>query len=94
MHPDSDHVFHLYVIACEDRDGLKAHLAGHEIGCAVHYPSPVHRQRGYAERVVVPPGGLPVSERLCARILSLPMYPELSDAEVDRVVVAVRSYFH
>ncbi len=88
-----EHTYHLYVIACDDRDGLRAHLGRREIGCAIHYPTPVHRQHGYAERVIAPRDGLPVTERLCRRILSLPIYPELSDADVDRVIAAIRGYF-
>ena len=70
-----------------------AHLSERQIGCAVHYPVPVHRQLGYAERVVQPADGLPVTERICRQILSLPLYPELSDADVERVIAAVRGFF-
>ena len=91
--PGTSHAFHLYVIACAGRDGLKAHLASRQIGAAVHYPDPVHRQRGYAERARVPSAGLPATERLVTEILSLPMYPELSDGDVQRVIAAVREYF-
>jgi dTDP-4-amino-4,6-dideoxygalactose transaminase len=90
---DAQHAYHLYVVACMKRDALMAHLAEHQIGCAVHYPIPVHRQHGYAERVVLPPGGLPVTERVCQQILSLPLYPELSDADVDSVIATIRGYF-
>ena len=89
----TDHAYHLYVVACAARDGLSAHLAAHKIGCAIHYRLPVHRQHAYAERAIAPPSGLPVTDYVCRQILSLPMYPELSDAEVDRVIAAVRSYF-
>jgi dTDP-4-amino-4,6-dideoxygalactose transaminase len=90
---DTKHVYHLYVITCAERDNLMAYLSDRQIGSAIHYPVPVHRQRGYAERVILPPGGLPITERVCGQILSLPIYPELSDAEVDRVIAAVRGYF-
>src|SRR5262249_8914790 len=76
----AQHVYHVYVIGCTQRDALMAHLAEHQIGCAIHYPMPVHRQHGYAERVTLPSGGLPVTECLCRQILSLPLYPELGDA--------------
>jgi dTDP-4-amino-4,6-dideoxygalactose transaminase len=72
---------------------LQAHLAADGIGSAVHYPVPVHRQRGYAEPVVVPTGGLPVTEKLVARILSLPIYPGLSDADVARVADSIRQFW-
>jgi len=88
-----DHVYHLYVVACEQRDRLRAHLAADGIGTAVHYPVPVHHQRGYAERVIVPENGLPVTEKIVGRILSLPIYPGLSDTDVDRVVESIRRYY-
>jgi dTDP-4-amino-4,6-dideoxygalactose transaminase len=89
----TDHVYHLYVIGSAERDKLMAHLRDRGIGCAVHYPVPVHHQRGYAERVIVPQDGLAVTERICQRILSLPLYPELTDDDVNRVIEALRSYF-
>ena len=83
----ADHAYHLYVIASVNRDGLMKYLSDHQIGCAVHYPLPVHLQRGYGEHChVVPRDGLSVTERLCKQILSLPMYPELSDADVVQVI--------
>ena len=90
---DVQHVYHLYVVASAQRDVLMAYLAEHQIGCAIHYPVPVHRQRGYAERVNVPSGGLPVTELACQQILSLPLYPELSDADVDSVIASIRGFF-
>jgi dTDP-4-amino-4,6-dideoxygalactose transaminase len=87
---DATHVYHLYVVTCDDRDALIAHLTKRGVGCGVHYPAPVHQQKGYAERAVFPRGGLPVTERLVSRIVSLPMYPELTDTEVDAAVAAVR----
>jgi dTDP-4-amino-4,6-dideoxygalactose transaminase len=90
---DAQHVYHLYVIASGRRDALMRHLAEHQIGCAIHYPTPVHRQHGYADRIILPPGGLPVTERVCQQILSLPIYPELSDSEVDSVIATIRGFF-
>jgi len=87
------HAYHLYVLACDDRKSLIAHLSGRNIGSAIHYPDPVHRQSGYAERVVVPESGLPVTTQLVDRILTLPIYPELNDGEVEQVIAAVRSYY-
>jgi dTDP-4-amino-4,6-dideoxygalactose transaminase len=89
----TSHVYHLYVVACDDRDGLMAHLHGDEIGSTVHYADPVHRQPGYAERVRVPDAGLPATEKAAARILTLPLYPELSDAQVDRVIASIRGFY-
>jgi dTDP-4-amino-4,6-dideoxygalactose transaminase len=87
------HVYHLYVIACDERDALMEHLRRSGVGCEIHYPVPVHLQKGYAERVRVPQGGLPVTERLVRRIISLPIYPELGNAEVDRVIATIRDFY-
>ena len=91
--PDVDHAYHLYVVTSAHRDDLMKYLSDRQIGCAIHYPVPVHLQRGYHERAVLPLDGLPVTERLCEKILSLPMYPELDDADVDQVIATVRSFF-
>jgi dTDP-4-amino-4,6-dideoxygalactose transaminase len=87
------HVHHLYVIACDERDALIEHLRGHGIGSGIHYPVPVHLHKGYAERVRVPEAGLPVTERLVGRIVSLPIYPELGAAEVEGVIAAIRNFY-
>ena len=89
----SQHVYHLYVIQCRDRDRLKESLAASGIEAGIHYLKPAHRMKGYAERLKLPKAGLPVTTRLVGRILSLPMYPELSDADVDRVIEAVRLHY-
>jgi dTDP-4-amino-4,6-dideoxygalactose transaminase len=81
---DRRHVFHLYVIEAPDRDPLIAHLDERGIGTLIHYPTPIHGQPPY-RRLAMGPVSLSVSERLCERILSLPIYPELSDVEVERV---------
>ncbi len=86
------HVYHLYVVRCEDRSRVAAHLRADRIGSAVHYAEPVHVQKGYAEKSVLPQQGLPVTSAIVDKILSLPMYPELTDAEVDRVIDSLRRY--
>ena len=91
--PEGTHVYHLYVVRCGERDRLSAHLAADRIGSAVHYPVPVHRQNGYADCVIVADGGLPMTTKLVGQILSLPIYPELSDAEVDRAVASIRRFY-
>ena len=59
----------------------------------MHYPAPVHRQGGYAEKVVVAKDGLPVTVEIADRILSLPIYPELSGRDADRVIASIRRSF-
>jgi dTDP-4-amino-4,6-dideoxygalactose transaminase len=85
------HAYHLYVIVSDARDKLLQHLAQQGIDAGVHYPVPVHRQRGYSERAIVSNGGLPVTEWLAGRILSLPIFPELSDDDVGQVIAALSS---
>lgn len=87
-----DHAFHLYVVECDSPSTLMKHLEERGIGSGQHYPVPVHRQKGYAPRVVVPAGGLPVTEHLAGHGISLPIYPELADDDVDRVIAAVRDF--
>ena len=82
--PPSGGVFHLYVVTAADRDGLRAHLAERGIGTDVHYPLPAHLQAPYAE-FGQGAGTLPHTERLAREVLSLPLYPELSEASVDYV---------
>jgi dTDP-4-amino-4,6-dideoxygalactose transaminase len=86
------HVYHLYVVRCDDRTRVAAHLGADQIGSAVHYAEPVHVQNGYGEKSVLPERGLPVTSAIVDKILSLPMYPELTDAGVDRVVASLRRY--
>lgn len=72
------------------RDRVRRRMAEAGVPSAVYYPLPLHRQPPYADAPVAP-GGLPVSEDLCARVLSLPMHPYLSDTDADRVLGALRA---
>lgn len=87
----ADPVWHLFVVATEQRDALQAHLAEAGITTLVHYPIPPHQQRAY-EHLGHRAGEFPVAERLAAQVLSLPIGPQLSSGDVDRVVAAVRSF--
>jgi dTDP-4-amino-4,6-dideoxygalactose transaminase len=89
---DSGHVYHQYVVRTPDRDALRARLQAEEITTLVHYPTPIHQQPGYEGRVIVAPDGLPVTERAAHEILSLPMFPQLSDAEVARVCAVIGEF--
>ncbi|MBT3381112.1 MAG: DegT/DnrJ/EryC1/StrS family aminotransferase [Lentisphaerae bacterium] len=84
------HVYHQYVIRCDRRDELRGFLKEQNIGSLIHYPCPVHLQPAYAQRIPLPPGGLPNTEKVCQDILSLPIYPEMGTANTDRVIDAVR----
>ncbi|GAA3252936.1 DegT/DnrJ/EryC1/StrS family aminotransferase [Dactylosporangium siamense] len=84
------HVGHLYVLRTTDRDALSAHLRAHGVPHDVHYPVPDHRQPVHGGRFAGL--GLPVTERLCAEVLSLPCHPALAPAEVDRIAAALNSW--
>lgn len=88
----SEPVYHQFTLLTDRRDALRDHLAEAGIGSGVYYPLPLHRQPALAR--FVPPGlELPVSERAAERALSLPMFPELEDAEVEAVCRAVEAFF-
>jgi dTDP-4-amino-4,6-dideoxygalactose transaminase len=86
----SEHVYHLYVIRSSDRAAEQARLRGLGIGTGVHYPMPVHLQPAYAGRVAMGPARCEETERASREVLSLPLYPELTDAQVDQVRAAFR----
>jgi dTDP-4-amino-4,6-dideoxygalactose transaminase len=83
------HVFHQYVLRCRDRDALQAALKARGIGTNIHYPVPVHLQPAYRGRIALGPSGCRATETAAQQVLSLPMYPELTDAEVSRVCEAL-----
>lgn len=89
--PDCGHVYHQYVLRCSCRDKLRAFLAEKEIGTAIHYPVPIHRQEAYSARKLWV--NLPETEKVNNEILSLPMYPELTDEEVDHVISSIQEFF-
>jgi dTDP-3-amino-3,4,6-trideoxy-alpha-D-glucose transaminase len=88
---EADHVYHLFVIRSEHRDALREHLLSCGVGSAIHYPTPIHLTEAYAG-LGLHRGSLPVSERLAQRMCSLPLFPGMSDAELERVVAGVRSF--
>jgi dTDP-4-amino-4,6-dideoxygalactose transaminase len=85
------HVFHQYVLRSHARDPLRAALTARGIATNIHYPVPVHLQPAYRGRVAIGPGGLTESERAAREVLSLPMFPQLDDLAVSRVVAALRA---
>lgn len=89
--PGGDHVFHLYVVRSERRDELRRHLETEGVTSAIHYPTPIHLQPAYAE-LGQGPGSLPVAERLAGEICSLPIFPTISAAEIERVAAVVAAF--
>ena len=86
------HNFHLFVIRVKNRDALRRHLHARGIGTGIHYPEPLHLTPAYRELGYAMRGSLPVSEALAPEILSLPMYPELSESQTDHVTEAVLEF--
>jgi dTDP-4-amino-4,6-dideoxygalactose transaminase len=82
--PGYQHVYHLYVIRSQNRDALQAHLKERGVGTAIHYPTPVHLQPFLAKNGYIP-GQFPIAEKICSEILSLPLYPELTEEQVEFV---------
>jgi len=83
--PDGRHVYHVYAVRVRNRDHVRESLAARGVQCHIHYPVPIHLQEGYAflghRR-----GAFPVAERCASEFLSLPMFPELTRAQIERVV--------
>jgi dTDP-4-amino-4,6-dideoxygalactose transaminase len=90
--PGRRHVYHLYVVRTPKREELASWLKERGIATGVHYPEPIHRLPAFRDRVRVE-GSLAVAERAAVEILSLPMFPSMTDSEVDEVIHGVRSYF-
>ena len=88
----TEHVFHLYVLRAADRAGAQLRLRAAGIGTGIHYPAPVHLQPAYRDRVALGPAQCEVTERAAEEVLSLPMYPELTDEQVAHVCEALRAF--
>lgn len=88
--PGNEDVWHLYVVQVEDRDRVLASLTEAGIGAGIHYPDPVHRTDAFRD-LGLPQGSFPVSEQAAGRILSLPLYPHLTEAQQVHVASVLRS---
>jgi len=84
-------VFHQFTIRHPRRDALREHLSRHEIGTDLIYPVPLHQQKCYAD-LGYGLGSLPVAEKACATCVSLPIFPELTDGQVDHVIAAINQF--
>lgn len=83
------HVYHVYAIRVEERDEVTRFLKERAIQCAVHYPVPIHLQKAY-QHLGYATGSLPISERIAREFISLPMFPELTEAQINMVVLATK----
>ncbi len=85
----ADPAWHLFVVTLTDRDAVQARLRAAGVETLIHYPIPPHRQQAYVD-LGLPAGSFPIAEQLASQVLSLPIGPQMSDAEVEWVIAAVR----
>jgi dTDP-4-amino-4,6-dideoxygalactose transaminase len=90
--PENRHVYHLYVIRAAQRDALQAHLKSQGVATGIHYPVPLHLQRALSD-LGYRSGDLPVTERIVGEILSLPLYAELTDDEMNHVANSIGAFY-
>jgi len=90
--PSAKHVYHLYVVQSGKRDALQAHLTAKGISTGLHYPVPLHLQEAYAG-LGYKKGDFPVTEQVASHGLSLPMFPELTDEQIDYVADGIKEFF-
>jgi dTDP-4-amino-4,6-dideoxygalactose transaminase len=90
--PWAESAYHLYVVRHPQRDALKKHLEDNKVGCALHYPLPLHLQKCYAS-LGYKEGSFPVAEKAARECLSLPIYPEMTDSQIQRVASVIKEFF-
>lgn len=87
----ASHVFHQYVLRVANRAAIQARLGAAGIGTGIHYPKPVHLQPAYQDRIALGPARCQASETAAGEVLSLPIYPELTDAQVQQICDGLQS---
>lgn len=90
---DNQHIYHQYTIQTVKRDQLQKHLQGRGVPHAVHYPIPLHLQPAF-KYLGYGPGNFPVAEKAAQRVLSLPIYPEITKSQQDRIIEAIAEFFN
>lgn len=90
--PGRGHIYHIYAVRSDRRDALRAHLEKKGIASGVHYPIPLHMQPAY-RHLGIAKGSFPLSEALAETVLSLPMFPEMEERQVDAVCGAIGEFF-
>jgi dTDP-4-amino-4,6-dideoxygalactose transaminase len=88
----AESVWHLYVVRHPRRDDLKKHLEANAVGCALHYPVPLHLQKCYAG-LGYHEGAFPNAEKAARQCLSLPIYPEMTEGQIVRVASVIKDFF-
>jgi dTDP-4-amino-4,6-dideoxygalactose transaminase len=91
VRPGTEHAWHLFSLRVEERDAFQAYVAGQGVQTTVHYPTPVHLQPAY-KHLGHGPGSFPHAENLCHTQVTLPLFPEMTATEVERVQAAVGSW--
>ena len=86
-----EHVWHLFVVRCEQRDQLQQYLLEKDIGTVIHYPIPMHLQKAFAD-LNLKVGSYPKTEKIANTVLSLPLYIGMSDEEIDYVINAINMF--
>lgn len=86
---ERDNVWHIFPVLCSDRAGFMAHLEKCGVGCLIHYPIAIHRQKCYSEYSEL---SFPVTESICSTEVSLPCNPAMTDEQVQEVISAVNSF--
>jgi dTDP-4-amino-4,6-dideoxygalactose transaminase len=89
--PDSRHIYHIYALRTDSRDGLMRLLGENGIASGIHYPIPVHMQKAYSG-LGYKRGDFPITEKYAGQILSIPMFPELKKEEIEFIAEMVNSY--
>ena len=89
--PFAKHVYHLYVIRSRKRDKMQQYLETKGVSTLIHYPIPIHLQKAYSE-LGLPEGSLPVTEKICQEILTIPIFPELSPNQIQEIVNSINNF--
>ena len=93
VNKSNDHVYHLYVIRCRERDKLRQYLRDRGVAAGIHYPIPIHLQPAYLGRLRCA-GKLTETEKAAAEILSLPIYPELDQADIELIIQTMKAFIN
>lgn len=92
VHPEATHVYHLYVVRTNQRDALQQHLTEQGIGTLIHYPIPPHLQEAY-KSLGFKQGDYPIAEEIADTCLSLPLWPGMTQADVETVSTHIQQFF-
>ena len=93
LHPDSVHVYHLYVVRTEKRNALKEYLSNNQVDTLIHYPIPPHLQKAYS-KLRYDLGDFPITEELSRTVLSLPLWPGMKDKHINYIIKKIKFFFN